>query len=60
MDAKISLERGRILEQENLMKKVNSNPWFIYDQGLTRLKWPTGTYVLSDLRDGPGEDDLMV
>ena len=52
VDAKISLERERILEQENLMKKVNSNPWFLSDQGLTRLKWPTGAYVLSDLGDG--------
>ena len=38
VDAKISLERERILEQEALNKKVNANPWFIYDHGITRLK----------------------
>ena len=52
--AKISLERRRILEQETLIKKVNANPWFIYDydQGITRLKWPTGAYVVSEYGDG--------
>ncbi|CAE7623120.1 GIP, partial [Symbiodinium pilosum] len=38
VDAKISLERERILQQETLIKKVNANPGFIYDQGITRLK----------------------
>ena len=52
VDAKISLERERILEQETLIKKVNANPWFIYDQGITRQKWPTGAYVVSEYGDG--------
>ena len=52
MDAKISLERERILEQKALIKKVNANPWFIYDQGITCLKWPTGAYVVSEYGDG--------
>ena len=29
VDAKISLERERILEQEALIQKMNANPWFI-------------------------------
>ena len=52
VDAKISLECERILEQETLIKKVNANPWFIYDQFITRLKWPTGAYVVSVYGDG--------
>ena len=48
VDAKISLERERILEQEALIQKMNANPWFIYDQGVTRLKWPSGAYVVSE------------
>ena len=52
VDAKISLGRERILEQEALSKKVNANPWFIYDQGITCLKWPTGAYVVSEYGDG--------
>ena len=36
VDAKISFER----EQETLIKEANANPWFTYDQGITRLKWP--------------------
>ena len=39
-------------EQETLIKKVNANPWFIYDQGVTRLKWPSGAYVVSEYGDG--------
>ena len=27
-------------ESESLIQKMNANPWFIYDQGVTRLKWP--------------------
>ena len=34
VDAKISLERERILEQEALIRKMNANPWFLYDQGV--------------------------
>ena len=34
VDAKISLERERILEQEALIQKMNANPWFIYEQGV--------------------------
>ena len=52
VDAKISLERERILEQEALIQKMNANPWFIYDQGVTRLKWPSGAYVVSEYGDG--------
>ena len=52
VDVKISLERERILEQETLIKKVNANPWFIHDQGVTRLKWPSGAYVVSEYGDG--------
>ena len=55
VDAKISLERERILQQETLIKKVNANPGFIYDQGITRLKWPTGLGCLRVWRR-PGED----
>ena len=51
VDAKISLERERILEQETLIKKMKANPWFIYDQGVTRLKWPSGAYVVSKYGD---------
>ena len=56
VDAKISLERERILEQETLIRKMNANPWFLYDQGITRLKWPSGVYVVSEYGDGQGED----
>ena len=52
VDAKISLERERILEQETLIRKMNANPWFLYDQGVTRLKWPSGVYVVSEYGDG--------
>ena len=52
VDAKINCERERILEQEALIKKVSANPWFIYDQGITRLKWPSGAYVVSEYGDG--------
>ena len=52
VDAKISLERERILEQEALIQKMNANPWFIYEQGVTRLKWPSGAYVVSEYGDG--------
>ena len=52
VDAKISLERERILEQEALTQKMNANPWFIYEQGVTRLKWPSGAYVVSEYGDG--------
>ena len=52
VDAKISLERERILEQEALIRKMNANPWFLYDQGVTRLKWPSGVYVVSEYGDG--------
>ena len=52
VDAKISLERERILEQEALIQKMNANPWFIYEQGVTRLKWPSGAYVVSAYGDG--------
>ena len=52
VDAKISLERECILEQEALVQKMNANPWFIYDQGVTRLKWPSGAYVVSEYGDG--------
>ena len=27
-------------------------PWFLYDQGVTRLKWPSGVYVVSEYGDG--------
>ena len=30
----------------------NANPWVIYDQGITRLKWPTGAHVVSEYGDG--------
>ena len=52
VDVKISLERERILEQEALIQKMNANPWFIYEQGVTRLKWPSGAYVVSKYGDG--------
>ena len=52
VDAKISLKRERILEQEALIQNMNANPWFIYDQGVTRLKWPSGAYVVSEYGDG--------
>ena len=52
VDAKISLERERILEQEALIQKMNANPCFIYEQGVTRLKWPSGAYVVSEYGDG--------
>ena len=52
VDAKISLERERVLEQEALIQKMNANPWFIYEQGVTRLKWPSGAYVVSEYGDG--------
>ena len=52
VDSKISLERERILEQETLIRKMNANPWFLYDQGVTRLKWPSGVYVVSEYGDG--------
>ena len=52
VDAKISLERERILEQEALIQKMNANPWLIYEQGVTRLKWPSGAYVVSEYGDG--------
>ena len=52
VDAKISLEHERILEQEALIQKMNANPWFIYEQGVTRLKWPSGAYVVSEYGDG--------
>ena len=52
VDAKISLERERILELEALIQKMNANPWFIYEQGVTRLKWPSGAYVVSEYGDG--------
>ena len=41
-----------ILEQEALIRKMNANPWFLYDQGVTRLKWPSGAYVVSEYGDG--------
>ena len=50
VDAKISLERERILEQETLIKKVKAIR--MYDQGVTRLKWPSGAYVVSEYGDG--------
>ena len=31
---------------------MNANPWFIYEQGVTRLKWPSGAYVVSEYGDG--------
>ena len=52
VDAKISLERERILEQESLIQKMNANPWFLYEQGITRLRWPSGAYVVSEYGDG--------
>ena len=52
VDAKISLERERILEQQALIQKMNANPWFICEQGVTRLKWPSGAYVVSEYGDG--------
>ena len=52
VDAKISLERERILEQEALIQKMNANPWFLYEQGIARLKWPSGAYVVSEYGDG--------
>ena len=52
VDAKISLERERILEQRALTQKMNANPWFIYEQGVTRLRWPSGAYVVSEYGDG--------
>ena len=52
VDANISLERECILEQEALIQKMNANPCFIYEQGVTRLKWPSGAYVVSEHGDG--------
>ena len=31
---------------------MNANPWFIYEQGVTRLRWPSGAYVVSEYGDG--------
>ena len=48
-------EGRRIPKEEGILEvdaKMNANPWFLYDQGVTRLKWPTGAYVVSEYGDG--------
>ena len=51
VDMRVNTAKAHVEQQETLLRKTSSNPWFLFNQGVLALKDAKGNKMYSDYGD---------